>query len=158
MVFSSMVFLWIFFPAVFILSLVIRKTQYQNLLLLVTSLLFYAWGEPGNILLLLVSILLNWAFGLLIDRFRGRGKVFLALDVVVNLALLGYFKYTDFFINTVNHVIPGVNLPLTNIALPIGISFFTFQAMSYVIDLYRGQIKVQKNLLYLALYVCCSRS
>lgn len=153
MVFSSMVFLWIFFPAVFILSLVIRKTQYQNLLLLVTSLLFYAWGEPRNILLLLVSILLNWAFGLLIDRFRGRGRVFLALDVVVNLALLGYFKYTDFFINTVNHVIPGVNLPLTNIALPIGISFFTFQAMSYVIDLYRGQIKVQKNLLYLALYV-----
>jgi alginate O-acetyltransferase complex protein AlgI len=153
MVFSSMIFLWIFLPVVFIFSLVIRKPQYQNLLLLAASLLFYAWGEPRNILLLLASIVLNWLFGLLIEKFRSRGKLILTMDIVVNLALLGYYKYTDFFLNTINHILPGVNLPLANIALPIGISFFTFQAMSYVIDLYRGQIKVQKNLLYLALYV-----
>lgn len=153
MVFSSMVFLWIFLPIVFVLSLLIRKPKYQNILLLAASLLFYAWGEPRNILLLLASILLNWMFGLLLDRFRSRGRIFLVLDIVVNLGLLGYFKYTDFFINTINHVVPGAAIPLANIALPIGISFFTFQAMSYVIDLYRGQIKVQKNLLYLALYV-----
>ena len=153
MVFSSMVFLWIFLPIVFVLSLLIRKPKSQNLLLLAASLLFYAWGEPRNILLLLASILLNWLFGILIDRFRGKAKTFLVLDILVNLGLLGYFKYTDFFINTINHVIPGASIPLANIALPIGISFFTFQAMSYVIDLYRGQIKVQKNLLYLALYV-----
>ncbi len=153
MVFSSMIFLWVFFPVVFLLSLVIRKPAQQNILLLVTSLLFYAWGEPRNVLLLLASIVLNWAFGLLIDRFRGRAKLFLTMDIIVNLALLGYFKYTDFFLNTINFVFPKANLPLAHIALPIGISFFTFQAMSYVIDLYRGQIKVQKNLLYLALYV-----
>ena len=153
MVFSSMVFLWIFLPVVFVLSFLIRKPKYQNILLLAASLLFYAWGEPRNIILLLVSIFLNWVFGLLIDRCRERGKLFLTLDILVNLGLLGYFKYTDFFINTINHVVPGAAIPLANIALPIGISFFTFQAMSYVIDLYRGQIKVQKNLLYLALYV-----
>lgn len=153
MVFSSMIFLWVFFPVVFLLSLLIRKPQHQNILLLVTSLLFYAWGEPRNVLLLLASIVLNWAFGLLIDSFRSRGKLFLTMDIIVNLALLGYFKYTDFFLNTINFLFPGANLPLANIALPIGISFFTFQAMSYVIDLYRGQIKVQRNLLYLALYV-----
>ncbi|MDO5591985.1 MAG: MBOAT family O-acyltransferase, partial [Bacillota bacterium] len=153
MVFSSMVFLWIFLPVVFVLSFLIRKPKYQNILLLAASLLFYAWGEPRNIILLLVSIFLNWVFGLLIDRCRERGKLFLTLDILVNLGLLGYFKYTDFFINTINQVVPGAAIPLANIALPIGISFFTFQAMSYVIDLYRGQIKVQKNLLYLALYV-----
>ena len=153
MVFSSMVFLWIFLPVVFVLSFLIRKPKYQNILLLAASLLFYAWGEPRNIILLLVSIFLNWVFGLLIERCREKGRLFLTLDILVNLGLLGYFKYTDFFINTINHVVPGAAIPLANIALPIGISFFTFQAMSYVIDLYRGQIKVQKNLLYLALYV-----
>lgn len=153
MVFSSMVFLWIFLPVVFVLSFLIRKPKYQNILLLAASLLFYAWGEPRNIILLLVSIFLNWVFGLLIEQCREKGRLFLTLDILVNLGLLGYFKYTDFFINTINHVVPGAAIPLANIALPIGISFFTFQAMSYVIDLYRGQIKVQKNLLYLALYV-----
>ena len=152
MVFSSMVFLWIFLPVVFVLSLLIRKPKYQNILLLLASLFFYAWGEPRNILLLLASIILNWWLGLLLDGHRDKAKFFLTLDIIVNLALLGYFKYTDFFISTLNRI-PGVDLPLANIALPIGISFFTFQAMSYVIDLYRGQIKVQKNVLYLALYV-----
>ena len=152
MVFSSMVFLWIFLPVVFVLSRIIRNLKAQNILLLLASLVFYAWGEPSYLILLLVSIFMNWIFGLLIDRFRNRGKLFLALDVIANLALLGYFKYADFSINTVNRLF-HTSIPAANIALPVGISFFTFQAMSYVIDLYRGEYKVQKNLLDLALYV-----
>lgn len=152
MVFSSMVFLWIFLPVVFVLSRIFRSNRAQNILLLIASLIFYAWGEPRYIFLLLVSIFMNWIFGLLIDRYRSKDKLFLTLDVIANLALLGYFKYADFAINTVNRLF-GASIPAANIALPVGISFFTFQAMSYVIDLYRGQYKVQKNLLSLALYV-----
>lgn len=148
-----MVFLWIFLPVVFLLSLVIRKPRYQNILLLIASLIFYAWGEPRYIFLLLISIVLNWVFGLLIDGHRDHAKLFLTLDIIVNLGLLGYYKYTDFVIRTIDAVVPSAAIPTAGIALPIGISFFTFQAMSYVIDLYRGQIHVQKNLLYLALYV-----
>jgi alginate O-acetyltransferase complex protein AlgI len=152
MVFSSMVFLWIFFPIVFVASLIIRKPKYQNILLLIASLLFYAWGEPRYLILLLFSIIMNWAFGLLIDRFRAHGKLLLALDIAVNLGLMGYYKYANFAINTVNRLFHQ-DFPAANISLPIGISFFTFQAMSYVIDLYRGKYKVQKNLLNLMLYV-----
>jgi len=153
MVFSSMTFLWLFLPAVFLLSLIVKKPQAQNILLLVFSLLFYAWGEPRYIVLLLFSVLMNWSFGLMIDRFRGRAKLLLFLNVAINLGLLGYYKYANFFLNTWNHLVPFAQIPMTNIALPIGISFFTFQAMSYVIDLYRGKYPVQKNLLNLALYV-----
>ena len=148
-----MVFLWIFLPIVFLGSLIIRKPKYQNILLLAASLIFYAWGEPYYIVLLLVSILMNWIFGLLIDARRGHAKLFLVLALAGNLGLLGYFKYADFLVSTLNRVLPFLNLPLPGVSLPIGISFFTFQAMSYVIDLYRGQIRVQRNLLYLALYV-----
>lgn len=151
MVFSSMVFLWIFLPLVFVLSMLVRRPKYQNLVLLVFSLLFYAWGEPIYIFLLLTSVLLNWGFGLLIDRFRERAKLFLVLDVAANLGLLGYYKYTNFLLNTLRPLFPG--LPETHVILPIGISFFTFQAMSYVIDLYRGKCNVQKNLLNMALYI-----
>ena len=153
MVFSSMVFLWIFLPVVFVGSMIVHKTQFQNILLLAASLIFYAWGEPRYIFLLLFSVFMNWIFGLLIDRFRSRAKLLLTVNIVINLGLLGYYKYANFFLNTLNHLFPRAGIPLTNIALPIGISFFTFQAMSYVIDLYRGKYKVQKNLLNLALYV-----
>ena len=153
MVFSSMVFLWIFFPVVFILSRLIRKPKQQNIVLLIASLFFYAWGEPKYIFLLLFSVLMNWGFGLLIDRDRTRARLYLTLSVIGNLGLLGYFKYCNFFLHTLDRLLPSVPVPATNIALPIGISFFTFQAMSYVIDLYRGEIKVQKNLLNLMLYI-----
>ena len=153
MVFSSMVFLWIFLPIVFLLGMIIRRPKYQNIILLVASLIFYAWGEPRYVFLLLFSVTMNWAFGLCIDRFAAHRKLFLVLAVVGNLGLLGYFKYCNFFLNTLDHLLPWVNIPRTSIALPIGISFFTFQAMSYVIDLYRGEYKVQKNLLNLALYI-----
>lgn len=152
MVFSSMVFLWIFFPIVFVLGRIIRKPKYQNILLLIASLFFYAWGEPRYIFLLLFSITMNWAFGLLIDRFRDRAKILLAVNIAINLGILGYYKYANFVIYNANKLF-HLDLPAVEITLPIGISFFTFQAMSYVIDLYRGKYKVQKNLLHLALYV-----
>ena len=148
-----MVFLWIFFPVVFVLSRLIRKPKQQNIVLLLASLFFYAWGEPRYIFLLLFSVLMNWSFGLLIDRDRPRARLWLILSVIGNLGLLGYFKYCNFFLRTLDRLLPSVSVPTTNIALPIGISFFTFQAMSYVIDLYRGEIKVQKNLLNLMLYI-----
>ena len=148
-----MVFLWIFLPVTIVLSQVIRKTKYQNLVLLAASLIFYAWGEPRYIVLLLFSVVMNWGFGLAMDRFPRQKKVFLVLSVVGNLSLLGYFKYCNFFLSTVDRLIPSLHVPLTSIALPIGISFFTFQAMSYVIDLYRGEYKVQRNLLNLMLYI-----
>ncbi len=152
MVFSSMTFLWIFFPIVFLLSLVIRNTKAQNILLLVASLIFYAWGEPVYVFLLLLSVLLNWIFGLCIERFNNK-KLFLIADLIVNLGLLGYFKYCNFLLNTLDHLLPMINIPRVSISLPIGISFFTFQAMSYIIDLYRGEYKAQKNILNLALYI-----
>ncbi len=153
MVFSSMVFLWIFLPVIFVLTRIFRNTKIQNILLLIASLFFYAWGEPRYLLILLASIFMNWSFGLLMDRYRDKAKWFLILDIVGNLGILGYYKYANFFLNTLRHIFPFAEIPLTNIALPIGISFFTFQAMSYVIDLYRGKYKVQKNILNLALYV-----
>ena len=115
MVFSSLIFLWIFLPAVFILSRINRSIPYQNILLLIVSLVFYAWGEPVYILLLLFSILFNWASGLLMDKAKGSKKMVLAAAVVVNLAVLGFFKYADFAVATVNRI-PGVDLPLPGIS------------------------------------------
>lgn len=152
MLFSSSVFLWLFFPAVVVLSFLI-KTQYSNLLLLAASLLFYAWGEPIYVCLMLFSIVLNWTFGMLIDHAKQGRKVFLTLCVISNLAILGYYKYYNFFVETFNQVLGSSLLTAKNISLPIGISFFTFQVLSYVIDLYRGTCKVQKNILNLALYI-----
>ena len=148
-----MVFLWVFLPVVIVGNLLLHKTAYQNYFLLAASLLFYAWGEPKFILMLLFSIAMNYCFGLLIDRYPEKKLFFLILDVVGNLGILGYFKYANFFLNTLDHLLPSVPLPRINVIMPIGISFFTFQAMTYVIDLYRGQYKVQKNPLHLALYI-----
>ncbi len=154
MVFSSMVFLWVFLPIVFVLAFLIRKPRYQNVLLVIASLIFYAWGEPCYVLLLLFSIVMNWLFGLAIDSFKEQKKLWLVLNILANLGLLGYFKYSNLFIGTINRFLPGRELPLLSMTLPIGISFFTFQALSYTIDLYRGKFKVQKNLLHMALYMC----
>ena len=143
MVFSSMTFLWLFLPLVFVLSLIIRRPRLQNYLLLIFSLLFYAWGEPVYLFLMLFSILMNWTFGLLIEKSAAHKKLFLVLDIIGNLGLLGYFKYTNFILDTIRRLLPSASVPVTHIALPIGISFFTFQAMSYVIDLYRGRYRAQ---------------
>lgn len=152
MLFSSMVFLWLFLPFTVIVNSLLNP-RYSNVFLLVMSLLFYAWGEPVYILLMLLSILINWSAGRLIGK-AGRGKgALLAADIFLNLAILGVFKYYDFAAGSLNALCGREVLAVKNIALPIGISFFTFQALSYVIDLYRGKCAVQKNILNLALYI-----
>ena len=146
-----MVFLWLFLPVVLVGGFLFREIRLQNLFLLLMSLLFYAWGEPHYLILLLLSIGMNWAFGLGMERTKSHKKCVLVLSVLCNLALLGYYKYADFLLNTVDALLPGAGLPRLHLPLPIGISFFTFQAMSYVIDLYRGEYAAEKNLLDLAL-------
>ena len=154
MVFSSVEFLTLFLPLAALLYFLL-PVKMRNGLLLVFSLVFYAWGEPVYVLIMLGSIVMNYLFGLGVDRFRAREKAkktVLALAVACNLLLLGVFKYADFVIGNLN-LIPGVSLPAAEIALPIGISFFTFQAMSYVIDVYSTAAPAQKNILNFGLYI-----
>ena len=153
MVFSSAVFLFIFLPVVFVLSRVLPGIRAKNTLLLIASLLFYAFGEPVYILLMLASILVNFTAGRLLPLCgKGLDKLVLALAVVLNLGMLSLFKYTDFFLTTVNQVF-SLEIPLTGIALPVGISFFTFQGLSYVIDVYRDREMCAKSIVKLALYI-----
>ncbi len=150
MVFSSLVFLCIFLPVVLILHTVIPNRKARNGLLLVASLLFYAYGEPVYILLMLFSALLNYLFARFLHHRRS--KWLLALAVAVNLGILAIFKYTGFLLTNINGIF-GLHLPIPAITLPIGISFFTFQALSYVIDVYREDVAVQKNYGKLLLYI-----
>lgn len=158
MIFSSTIFLFLFLPLVLLAYLALGR-KLRNIILLVASLAFYAWGENIFVLPLLVSILLNYGFGILIDysqRHGGSGKVPLALAVIANLGMLGFFKYANFIITNLNTILIKVQitpLEVDKIHLPIGISFFTFQALSYVIDLYRRESSVQKNLINIALYI-----
>ena len=154
MLFSSIVFLWCFLPAVIVIYY-LAGPRLRNIFLFLASLLFYAWGEPVYIWLMLFSILINYAGGLLVAVDSRRRKFHLCLNIVLNLSLLGYFKYANFFVDTVNQILPGPVRDFGRIALPIGISFYTFQAMSYVIDVYRGDCQVQKNPLTLGLYITC---
>lgn len=153
MVFSSVVFLFRFLPA-FMICYFLAPGRMRNFILLLGSLFFYAWGEPVYVLLMLFSTVVDYGNGLLIERWRGqrRAAVPLVVSVVVNLGVLGFFKYGDFLVSTVNSVF-GTRIPLLRLGLPIGISFYTFQTMSYTIDVYRGQAKVQKNLLDFGVYV-----
>lgn len=152
MVFSSFIFLWTFLPIVFIGYFVIQD-KYKNIFLLLVSLVFYAWGEPKYILLMIFSVLVNYIIGLLIDKYNSYKKILLIIDIIINLGLLGYFKYFNFGIEIVNYSL-NLNIEVSNIALPIGISFFTFQILSYIIDLYRGRYSAQKNIINLGLYIC----
>ena len=151
MVFSSMVFMCVFLPAVFILHCILPGIRMKNALLLLASVLFYAYGEPIYIILLFISTLLNYFCAYFIEGSRHK-KGILALAVICNLGILVVFKYTGFILGTVNSLF-GLNLPLPQIRMPIGISFFTFQAMSYVIDVYRGTTKAQKNYAKVLLYI-----
>ena len=153
MVFSSLNFLFIFFPAVLLLYFIAPR-KLRNGVLLLASLIFYAWGEPVYVVLMLFSILLNYVAGILVDKHRGSrgGKWALLVSVIINIALLGFFKYSDFFIQNVN-ALTGLSLPLLALPLPIGISFYTFQTMSYTIDVYRGETKMQKNIVSFGAYV-----
>ena len=154
MVFSSLTFLCIFLPAVLILDRIFKNIHIKNALLLAASLLFYAYGEPVYVFLMAASALLNFVSALLIDRFKGTGlkKVFLAAGVAVNLGALVFFKYSVFLTTYFNGTF-GLAIPVPDVTLPLGISFFTFQAMSYVIDVYRGDCGVQKNFGRLLLYI-----
>lgn len=153
MVFSSIPFLYYFLPCVLLVYFAVPKFL-KNTVLLLFSLLFYAWGEPVYVLLMLATIAANYCLGLLIEKFRGKGlsKLFMGLSAVFSLGFLGYFKYADFFIENFNRI-TGISVELLNIALPIGISFYTFQILSYTIDVYRGNVKAQKNPITLATYV-----
>ena len=151
MVFSSMVFMCIFLPVVFILHCILPGIRLKNALLLLASVLFYAYGEPVYIILLFISTLLNYFCACLIESSKYK-KIILTLAVICNLGILVVFKYTDFILGTVN-TLTGLHLPLPQIRMPIGISFFTFQAMSYVIDVYRGTTKAQKNYAKVLLYI-----
>ena len=153
MLFSSITFLYFFLPLVLMLYFIV-PFRLKNLILLVFSLLFYAWGEPVYVLLMAATIVSQWVFGLLIERFRGSkwSKFWLIVSLAAGLGALGLFKYSDFILETVG-VISGQPIKLLGIALPIGISFYTFQILSYTIDLYRGEAKVQRNVLKLATYI-----
>ena len=181
MVFSSLLFLFRFFPAVLLLYFVPpailrvfgkrgRGTSpecdddlpYRNVVLFLTSLVFYAWGEPVYVLLMLFSIAQNYAAGLAIARFqrvgkRGAAKASLVLSLILGIGCLGYFKYADFAVTNFNlllgHIAPGVCIPLPAVTLPIGISFYTFQTMSYTIDVYWGTVPAQKNPITFGTYV-----
>ena len=146
-----MFFMCVFLPVVFILHCVLPGIRMKNALLLLASVFFYAYGEPVYIILLFISTLLNYFCARLIEGSRYKKGV-LILAVICNLGILIVFKYTDFILGTVNGL-PGLNLPLPQIRMPIGISFFTFQAMSYVIDVYRGTTKAQKNYAKVLLYI-----
>lgn len=153
MVFSSITFLYYFLPLVIGLYFVCPK-KLKNGVLLFSSLIFYGWGEPKYIIFMVLSIVVNYILGLLIERHSGSawGKRWLIVSVVFSLGMLGYFKYVDFFIENVNSL-TGLSVPLLKVVLPIGISFYTFQILSYTIDVYRKSTKAQKNLLSLATYV-----
>lgn len=153
MLFSSISFLYYFLAAVMLIYFLV-PFKFKNLVLLIASLGFYFYGEPVYTLLMLATILINYIFGLLIDRFRGKpiAKVFLWLSVIASLGSLGFFKYSDFFISNINSIFNS-DISLLGLALPIGISFYTFQTMSYTIDVYRGDAKVQKSFIRLATYV-----
>ena len=153
MVFSGIPFLYYFLPATVLLYLAAPR-KLKNAVLLLASLVFYAWGEQRLVLLFAATILLGWLLGLLIERFRGKvwSRVFLWLSVLTTLGLLGYFKYADFFIGSLNSAF-GLSLPLLRVALPIGISFYTFQLLSYTVDVYRGDVAAQINIIDFAAYV-----
>ena len=154
MVFSSLLFLFLYLP-LFLICYTVLPKQLRNFILFIGSLIFYAWGEPIYVSIMLFSTLLDYTCGRIIDRFRNHPylpKVGLCLSLLGNLGLLCYFKYADFFIYNVNSIL-GTSWQLLKLALPIGISFYTFQTMSYTIDLYRGKINVQKNIINFGAYV-----
>ena len=155
MIFSSIPFLFFFFP-LFILLYFTLPFKYKNHILLLFSLIFYAWGEPIYILLMIFSSIVDFINGKNIEKYKDdnkKKKIYLIISIIINISLLGFFKYADFFIKVINNIL-NLDIPLLNLGLPIGISFFTFQTMSYSIDVYRGDVKAEKDFLTFMTYVC----
>ncbi len=154
MLFSSIPFLYYFLPLTLLCYFLAPRCA-KNAVLLLFSLIFYAWGEPKYVLFMVASILQGYLFGRLVEKYRNyprRSKLFLTVSVLFSLLLLGYCKYADFFIRSFNAV-TGLSVPLLRVALPIGISFYTFQILSYVVDVYRGTVAAQRNLIDLGTYI-----
>ena len=151
MLFSSISFLYYFLPCVLVLYFLVPR-HFKNVILLITSLYFYAWGEPRLVLLMLVTIAIGYVLGILIEKDAEHKKLYLILAIVSFLGALAYFKYANFFVDNFNQV-TGLSIPLVRVALPIGISFYTFQILSYNIDVYRGEVKAQRNPIDLAAYI-----
>ena len=151
MVFSSLTFLFYFLPIVLIIYYIVPK-KFRNVVLFISSLLFYFYGEPKFGILMIISIFLTYVHGILMDKYPQHKKKFLISSIIISVGLLIIFKYTDFIISNINMISKG-NIEMLNLRLPIGISFYTFQMISYIIDVYKGEAKVQKSFLKLATYV-----
>lgn len=151
MVFSSITFLFYFLPVVLAIYYLVPN-KWKNIVLLISSFIFYSYGEPKYVFLMLFSIICTYIFGLLIDKYKKHSKLFLTLFICISVGLLIYFKYINFIIKNINLWLNN-KLDFIHVALPIGISFYTFQMISYIVDVYRGQAKVQKSILKLAMYV-----
>ena len=151
MLFTSISFLYYFLPALIIIYFITPK-KYKNVILLIASLVFYFYGEPKYVFLMIAEIVIAYTGAILIDKYKNQSKNILIITLFIHVFLLIIFKYTDFIIQTINDI-SNANIKLLNIALPIGISFYTFQIISYVIDVYNGKVKVQKNIINLATYV-----
>ncbi len=151
MLFSSFIFLFLFLPVVFVSYFLINHRGYRNVVLLVFSLLFYAWGEPSYVILMILMIAINYGIAMFMNISKNK-KALLVLSIIVNLGVLGIFKYSTFVVENINALF-NIETAAPSIVLPIGISFYTFQIMSYIFDVYLERVKVQKNILYFACYV-----
>ena len=151
-----MTFVFMFLPILLVLYLVTKK-ELHNPILLIASIIFYAWGEPKYLAIMLLTILINFFGAIAVDKFKTHKKLALVLTIIANLSFLIYFKYFNFLIENCNNLFHS-HIHALNVIMPIGISFYTFQALSYVIDVYRGECKVQKDIYKLALYICLSRN
>ena len=154
MVFSSLIFMFVFLPVVLLVYYLLPK-KFRNLFLLIADLFFYGWGEPILVLLMVFSIIINYIAGIFIGKTddQKRKKAILIVSVIIDLGLLAFFKYAGFFTENLKIILPFLNIKVLEIPLPIGISFYTFQIMSYTIDVYRGDTEVQKNLVSFGTYV-----
>lgn len=155
MVFSSVIFLFIFLPFTLLVNFLLTK-EIRNVFLLIASLIFYAWGEGPLVLLMIISIIINYIVGLGIEKWKDNKQsksIVLTIGILINIGLLGYYKYFNFIIENLGYIFDFSKMDFDYINLPIGISFFTFQSISYLIDLYRNEVEVQKNPLHLGLYI-----
>jgi alginate O-acetyltransferase complex protein AlgI len=154
MIFSSLFFMFIFLPAVLVVYYLVPH-KFKNLCLFLFSLVFYAWGEPVSVFLMLFTTVFDYIAGFVIDKYREtpkKARVFLIISICVNLGLLGFFKYSGLLVSTLNNLI-GLSIPLPLVALPIGISFYTFESLSYTIDVYRGDAPIQRNIIDFGAYI-----